>query len=389
MKHLFLGATILTASLQPVYSQTYVRIEDGELPIILSAPHGGYLRPSNIKDRTCAGCTTITDAYTLELTDELSRALFELTGKRPYVVINLLDRIKLDANRGIIEGADGDLTAEAAWHVYHDAMSEARSQVSARFGKGLVLDIHGHGHIIQRLELGYLPDEEELRVSDQELNTSRGQRNTFNSLVNSNVNGLSFAQLIRGPKSLGQLYHDRGYPAVPSQTTPFPLTGEPYFAGGYITQQYGSRNGGTVDAVQLEANRHGVRHTEEQRKAFADSTALVLLEFFSYHYGIDLFTIETSTELKVPHPTRPGLSQNHPNPFNPTTQIRYQLSETGPVRLSVYDLLGREVAVLIEAIQSSGDHHIRFNANGLASGIYLYRLETAAGSVSKKMHLVK
>jgi N-formylglutamate amidohydrolase len=388
MKHTYFAAILLFAAIQSVHSQDYVRIEPGQLPIILSAPHGGYLVPIDIKDRTCAGCTTIADAFTLELTDEISRALFDLTGKRPHVVINLLDRIKLDANREIAEAADGDPKAEAAWHVYHNAMANARAAVTNEFGKGLVMDIHGHGHAIQRLELGYLPDEDELRVSDEALNTSRGHRNTFNSLVATNPNGYTFAELIRGPKSLGQYYVNRGYPSVPSETTPYPLEEEPYFAGGYITQQYGSRNGGTVDAVQIEANRHSVRHTADQRRAFADSTAVILVEFFSHHYGIDLMTIGTSIE-KEELPKSLELAQNVPNPFNPKTVIRYRKSEIGRTRLTINDILGREIAVLVDGIQSAGEHQVAFDASNLSSGIYLYRLVTPSGSITKKMHLVK
>lgn len=389
MKHVLTTAMLMGIVLPTANAQsTYIRVSSGQLPIILSAPHGGYLAPGSMKDRSCAGCTLIPDDFTLELTEELSRALFDATGKRPYSVINLLDRIKLDANRDIGEAADGDPTAEAAWLAYHDALTVARSQVNAQFGKGLVLDIHGHGHAIQRLELGYLPDEEELRVSDVELNASRGARNTFNSLVANNPNGYSFAELIRGPKSLGQLFVDRGYPAVPSQNTPFPLVGEPYFAGGYITQRHGSRNGGSIDAVQIEANRHGVRHTAEQRRAFADSTAKVLIDFFAHHYGIDLKSVSTSAE-RIDGPGSTRLLQNYPNPFNPSTVIRFELAVFSDAKLTIHDVLGREIAVLLDAPMSAGPHHIVFDASRLASGIYLYRLQTPSGSLSGKMHLVK
>jgi N-formylglutamate amidohydrolase len=389
MKHVLTSAMLVGIALPTVHAQsTYIRVESGQLPIILSAPHGGYLAPGSMKDRSCAGCTLIPDDFTLELTEELARALFDATGKRPYSVINLLDRIKLDANRDIGEAADGDPSAEAAWLAYHDALTAARAQVTAQFGKGLVLDIHGHGHDIQRLELGYLPDEEELRVSDADLNASRGSRNTFNSLVANNPNGYTFAEIIRGPKSLGQLYENRGYPAVPSQSTPFPLVGEPYFAGGYITQRHGSRNGGSIDAVQIEANRHGVRHTADQRRAFADSTAKVLIDFFEHHYGIDLRSVNTSADrIDVPETTR--LHQNYPNPFNPSTVIRFELAEFSATKLTIHDVLGREVAVLLDSPMPAGTHHIVFNASPLTTGIYLYRLQTPSGTISGKMHLVK
>jgi len=84
-----------------------------------------------------------------------------------------------------------------------------------------------------------------------------------------------------------------------------------------------------------------------------------------------------------------ALSQNYPNPFNPTTNITYSLSQKGNVRLSVYDLLGRELTVLVNGIQNAGTHRITFSGADLPTGIYLYRLEVANEVITKKMLLIK
>jgi plastocyanin len=73
------------------------------------------------------------------------------------------------------------------------------------------------------------------------------------------------------------------------------------------------------------------------------------------------------------------LGQNFPNPFNPATVIGYQLPARSAVKLSVYSLLGSEVAVLVNGVEGAGSHEVRFDAAGLPSGVYLYRL--AARSV--------
>ncbi len=84
-----------------------------------------------------------------------------------------------------------------------------------------------------------------------------------------------------------------------------------------------------------------------------------------------------------------SLQQNFPNPFNPVTQIGYTLLESMRVRLTVYDMLGREVAVLVDGLQSAGAHEIPFNAQNLPSGLYMYRLTTQEGEVAKVMSLLK
>jgi hypothetical protein len=96
-------------------------------------------------------------------------------------------------------------------------------------------------------------------------------------------------------------------------------------------------------------------------------------------------------------PTEFSLAQNYPNPFNPITVISFQLPAVSDVRLSVYDILGREVAVLVNEKQGPGTHAVRFDASGLASGVYLYRLHARhddggqAGDyvASKKMVVLK
>jgi len=91
-------------------------------------------------------------------------------------------------------------------------------------------------------------------------------------------------------------------------------------------------------------------------------------------------------------PDRFELSQNFPNPFNPVTTIRFTLGREqseSPVRLVVYDVLGREVVRLAEGWHAAGAHQVQFDGGNLASGVYIYRLETAAGTLSRKMLLLK
>ncbi len=84
-----------------------------------------------------------------------------------------------------------------------------------------------------------------------------------------------------------------------------------------------------------------------------------------------------------------ALMQNFPNPFNPTTVISYQIAQSGTTKLAVYDLLGREVAVLVNGVQSAGAHSVTFDASNLNSGMYVYHLTSGNSRLTGKMTLVK
>ena len=87
--------------------------------------------------------------------------------------------------------------------------------------------------------------------------------------------------------------------------------------------------------------------------------------------------------------TRFHLYQNFPNPFNPATTIRFSLPQRDRVSLKIYDLLGKEIATLVEGDFDQGEHALNFNGNSLASGVYLYRLQTGSFVEQKKLVLMR
>jgi hypothetical protein len=86
-------------------------------------------------------------------------------------------------------------------------------------------------------------------------------------------------------------------------------------------------------------------------------------------------------------PISPELEQNYPNPFNPTTMITFGLSKASNVKLTVYNLIGQEVKILVNGEMAAGYHSVDFKANNLPSGVYIYRLTSENESISKKMIL--
>lgn len=278
----------------------YVEYIPGDLPIILSAAHGGDREPMGIPDRTATQCggsaTTVKDLNTRELVLEMREAVVDRLGGNPHVVINHLHRKKLDANRPLTEAACGNASAEQAWHEFQGYLDRARSAVARSHGNGWYMDIHGHGHDIQRLELGYLLSRDELNATDETLSASTELREKSSINTLAAESDRSFAEVLRGEMSIGTLYAAEGFPAVPSASDPSPGS-DPYFTGGYNTRRHGcgaaaaavgGRAGGPICGVQIEANYSGVRDTEASRDSFAEATAGVLEIFLPSQWNIDL-----------------------------------------------------------------------------------------------------
>jgi predicted lipoprotein with Yx(FWY)xxD motif len=101
------------------------------------------------------------------------------------------------------------------------------------------------------------------------------------------------------------------------------------------------------------------------------------------------FTYSQSVEIEITAPNNFALFQNYPNPFNPTTNISYQLPVTGNVTLKIYDMLGREVAILVNEVKEPGAYELKWNAANVPSGIYLYKLSAGNYTQTRKLVLLK
>ena len=343
----------------------FIDARAGALPIIVSAPHGGRLAPDSLADRSCLNCIVGADSGTQEWARELVAALERRTGRVPYLVINLLTRRKLDANREIVEAADGDPQAESAWAAYHGAIETARHDIEARFGRGLLVDLHGHGHPVQRLELGVL-------LSAVQLASTTG---TIDDLADqSSLRALSdrtgsLSSLLRGPDAFGTLFTNTGVPAVPSAVDPFPLPGQAFFDGGYITLRHGSRDGGTIDAIQIEAPYPGLRDTPANIRTFALHTAAVIDEFLARHYGL---------VLAMDGPSRPPVTRSCLEVRSDRVKIHVRAGPTCDppegASIRIHDTLGRLVA---STRWTSGG--IVMETTGMAPGAYFLTMDGPLG----------
>ncbi|MBE2226298.1 MAG: VCBS repeat-containing protein [Ignavibacteria bacterium] len=104
---------------------------------------------------------------------------------------------------------------------------------------------------------------------------------------------------------------------------------------------------------------------------------------------LDFFGVVPVQQISSEVPTVYSLEQNYPNPFNPVTNINYSIVTGGEVRVTLFDISGKEVDVLVDGIQSPGKYSISYNASRLPSGVYFYRIQTDGFADTKKMILVK
>ncbi len=131
--------------------------------------------------------------------------------------------------------------------------------------------------------------------------------------------------------------------------------------------------------------------TEKHNYSYADKNLIQ----GNYSYRLKQIDFDGSFEFSnevfvdVISPSEFVLNQNYPNPFNPSTKIKYSLAENGFVNLSVYNMLGEKVAVLVNENMNSGEHVLNFDASSLPSGIYLAKLTSGSQVKTIKMNLIK
>lgn len=241
-------------------SEKLMILQEGKLPIILSAPHGGRTKIADTplregKDITGAKFTTVRDDNTMELTEKLATAIEKQFGAKPHVVIAKFERKYLDVNRVAREAYESD-KAKPYYEAYHAALQKAVDAVKKDYGRGLLLDIHGQGSA---------PD----------------------TIIRGTVNGKSVAHLVdrfgrpalTGPKSILGVLEKAGYKIEPANDAKDQK--ETRLNGGHITQHYGSSNSGIIDAIQFELGgdlRKTANH-DKLAKDIAEAVAVFAKEY--------------------------------------------------------------------------------------------------------------
>lgn len=170
----------------------------------------------------------------------------------------------------------------------------------------------------------------------------------------------------------------------------FAANGEHLFVGTECGILLSTDNGTSWSAVN-----DGLTDSPDQFSDVVHALAIVGTDLYAGTRGAGVWrrplsemvvSVETTpTEL----PSSYSLHQNYPNPFNPSTTIKYEVPRTSDVRLSVFDMLGRKVSVLVNQRRDAGVHEVKFDGSGLSSGVYLFRLQAGGFVQTRKLVLLQ
>ncbi|SFB83292.1 hypothetical protein SAMN05421747_101403 [Parapedobacter composti] len=252
----------------------------GDMPLVISVPHGGRLKPSTLPDRQCLGVKGI-DRNTMELAEEIEQAFIRQYNKRPYIVFTHLHRSKIDQNRDFDEATCGNEALRKVWETFHRYIDTCLADAVQKHGYALYIDLHGHAHPNQRLELGYLigsKSMETLYKSEDGAQAALGHKTSMRSVAINN--GMDVRELLFGDNAFGTLLQNAGIAATPSKQDPYPVEGEKFFSGGYNTRRYTSGSHPNVFGFQIECHFKGVR-SEEDIPGFAKKFAEVTVAYLN------------------------------------------------------------------------------------------------------------
>lgn len=126
------------------------------------------------------------------------------------------------------------------------------------------------------------------------------------------------------------------------------------------------------------------------REGFESAASMLPVATADFRVNKDFsLAIATAVGEESMVPVTYSLDQNFPNPFNPTTVIRYSLPAVSQVRLAVFDMLGRQVSELVNEKKEAGSYEVKFDATGLASGVYFYRIEAGTFVQTRKLLVLR
>ncbi|KAI9253144.1 hypothetical protein BY458DRAFT_347241 [Sporodiniella umbellata] len=260
---------------------------NGTIPLIITAPHGGWKRPESIPDRVRDGSLILRDLYTKEIAETIQKKIMQHYKQSPFVVFNLVSRRKADTNRPIEEGTETE-AGRKLWCDYHNSIKSSIESLHKKYSFGILIDIHvciGHTHKHGMIELGYLLEPDDIKQSSpSSLSELVLQKSSIQSLAQRCQTVTVYQQVLH---LFGDRISELNVPAVPSTTN------DPddflYFHGAYTTQTYhfhSKKDNKGMDAVQIEIPQKFRLNSEGREQAAQAISKAVIFLLDNYYMNI-------------------------------------------------------------------------------------------------------
>ena len=261
--------------------EKWVEYIEGNMPLVISVPHGGRVTIDTLPIRDCKDAITGVDGGTIELAKAIQDYFKKTHNVVPHIIISHIARKHVDQNREFENGAVcGYEKNEKPWHTFHNWVDSALNLATANGKRAMYIDLHGHGHKNQRLEIGYNITWGEL---NKILNGTFNNDQKYHSIRNllKQENGLELKEMLFGDNAFGTLLVNNGIASTPSKQDLVPQKGEAFFSGGDNTRRFTGQKYPNVFGLQIECDR--TARSETKRYDTAKSIAEAIVQYMDMY----------------------------------------------------------------------------------------------------------
>jgi hypothetical protein len=258
--------------------EKWVEYIEGNMPLVISVPHGGRVLSDSLAVRDCKDAITGVDGRTIELSLAIKKYFEQHYGRTPHIIISHIARKHVDQNRELNNGAVCSYTQnEKPWYSFHNYVDSAINLAKQTSKQVMYIDLHGHGHQNHRLEIGYNMSVEDLNELLKGEITLKSKAHSLTNLAKENK-ALDLKELTFGANAFGTYLVNNGLAATPSQQDLVPQAGEKFFSGGDNTRRYTGKNYPEVFGLQIECDptTRALSNLNKSAKAITESIVTFL-----------------------------------------------------------------------------------------------------------------
>ncbi len=274
---IFLG---VASSAQKVHfdNEKWVEYVEGNMPLVISVPHGGSLLVDSLPIRDCKDAITGIDGGTIPLARAIQTYFKKTYNLVPHIIISHIARKHVDQNRELENLATcGYKQNEKAWYSFHNTVDSALNLATMNGQRAMYIDLHAHGHPNKRLEIGYNLTRDELAAILEDKFDENSKAHSIKNLLKMDKS-LDFKALIFGDNAFGTMLVNNGVPTTPSKQDLVPTKDEKFFSGGDNTRRYTAARYNNVFGLQIETDgvSRAIANREKTAKGISEAAVSYL-----------------------------------------------------------------------------------------------------------------